>query len=87
MPITQEEIMNVEAPFYIVDDCSKGPRKGKPRKRKPSEVTGFTENDPLGVGGGMFPNMATVYFKNGGWLLLKDLMRLHSIVPKNYNRI
>jgi len=73
--ITEEEIENIQAPFFIVADCKVGPRKGKPKKE-----VGFSGNDPLGVGGGIFPDNPTVYFKNGGWLLLSDLMRYHSII-------
>ena len=86
MPITEEQIRIVKAPFYIVADCLRGKRKGLPRKQKPSEVTGFSDNDPLGVGGGIFPNNPTVYFKNGGWVLLSDLMRYHTIVNNDQLR-
>ena len=84
MPITDQEIMNAKAPFHIVVDCAAGPRKGQPKKEKPSKVTGFSENDPLGVGGGIFPDYPTAYFEKGGWLLVQDLMRYHSIVPEDW---
>lgn len=83
MPITEDEIKSIKAPFYIIADCQRGKRRGLPRKGKPSKVTGFSNIDPLGVGGGIFPNNPTVYFENGGWVLLSDLMRLHTIVNKN----
>lgn len=80
MPITENEIKNIEAPFFIVADCIRGPRKGKPKKERPSKVIGFSGNDPLNVGGDIFPSNPTVYFENGGWLLLCHLMQHHSIV-------
>lgn len=83
MPIKENEIKDVECPFLIVADCLRGPRKGLPKKQKPSKVIGFSENDPLGVGGGIFPNNPTVYFEKGGWLLLSDLMRNHTIVTSD----
>ncbi len=66
--IERHEIEVLEAPFDVLND--KGER---------STVTGFSQNDPLGVGGGMFPDMPTVYFESGGWLLLEDLMRHYSL--------
>jgi hypothetical protein len=80
MPITESEIKSIECPFFIVTDCQRGPRKGQPKKEKPSKVVGFSGNDPLGVGGGIFPDNPTVHFEKGGWLLLSDLMHYHTIV-------
>ena len=70
MTITEEQIQNVSAPFKV----------RKPGRKTISTVTGFSQNDPLGVGGGIFPDMPTVYFENGGWLLVSDLMRHFELV-------
>ncbi len=71
MPITVEEMNAATAPFKVELD-------GK--RRVPIIVEGFSENDPLGVGGGIFPDMPAAYLKSGGWLLVKDLMCHYSIV-------
>ncbi len=73
--IEQHEIERLEAPFDVLND-----------KGKRSTVTGFSQNDPLGVGGGMFPDMPTVYFESGGWLLLKDLMQYYSLAPERQEK-
>ncbi len=75
MTITDSEIESIQTPFQVIFD-------GTP-KEKPIIVMGFSENDPLGVGGGLFPNMPTVYFESGGWLLLANLMTHYSIVERN----
>lgn len=67
--MTEQELRSLKAPVYVQ-------YKGKlPR----SLVTGFSQNDPLGVGGGMFPDMPVCYFKNGGWLLVTDLLRHYEV--------
>jgi hypothetical protein len=62
--ITREQLSKLEAPFVV-----KSVHDGRM-----ATVTGFSKNDPLGVGGGMFPDMPTAYFEGGGWCLLPDLM-------------
>ena len=85
MPITEQQIKTVKAPFYVVGDCLRGSRKGQPRKEKPSKVIGFSGNDPLNVGGGLLPNNPSVYFEGGGWGLLTDVMKYHTIVKEPSN--
>lgn len=74
MPIAVDEITTVSAPFRVRFDGKRGKPIGKPLT-----VEGFSENDPLGVGGGILPDFATVYFKGGGWLLLADLLERYSL--------
>ena len=75
--ITDEQIRSVKAPFDV----------RFVGKKRVATVVGFSENDPLGVGGymGIIPDMATVYFKGGGWLLLRDLMRHYELVEDLQN--
>ncbi len=65
----QEELEGIQAPF-------KAFYQGK---GKAHEVTGFTQNDPLGVGGGFFPDQPTVHFKTGFWLLLPDFLENYEL--------
>jgi hypothetical protein len=63
--MTEQELMKMVAPFTAVS------------KHDGHEVvaTGFSQNDPLGVGGGLFPNNPTVHFEKGGWLLVSDFIK------------
>jgi hypothetical protein len=46
-----------------------------------ASIEGFSDNDPLGVGGGAFPNMPTAYFAGGGWVLVDDLIKYWTLDP------
>jgi hypothetical protein len=71
--MTEQELMDsMPAPFDVVS------KNGKQRR---ATIEGFSKNDPLGVGGGIFPDMPTAYFKGGGWCLVSDLMRHWDIAP------
>ena len=63
--MTEEELKSAQAPFKVISKV----------RRSKAVITGFTKNDPLGVGGGVFPDMPTAYFKGGGWMLVADLLR------------
>lgn len=69
MPITREQLVGLEAPFELISD-------GDGRR---ATVTGFSETDPLGVGGGMLPHMPCAYYEGGGWNLVEDMMRYFSL--------
>ena len=62
--MTLEQLKSAKAPFKV-----KSIHDGEV-----VTVKGFSENDPLGVGGGIFPDMPVAYFEGGGWLLVKDLL-------------
>lgn len=66
-----EELKRAKAPFDVIGkkDGSRG------------TVIGFKQNDPLGVGGGIFPDMPVAYFEDGGWLLVSDLLRNYELAP------
>lgn len=65
-----EELKKMKAPFGVV--CKiKGGSDGI--------VIGFKKNDPLGVGGGVFPDIPVVYFKGGGWITVDDLLQNYEL--------
>jgi hypothetical protein len=66
-----KDLQNVKAPFDVLS-IKDGSRH---------TIKGFAQNDPLGVGGGFFPDMPVVYFEGGGWLLVSDLLRHYEIAP------
>lgn len=76
--ISQEQLSVVEAPVtvYSVHDG------------RSATVTGFSKNDPLGVGGymGIIPDLATAYFEGGGWCLVRDLCQHWSLDPTRKRR-
>ncbi len=69
MPITETQMKASVAPLQVTSD----------HDGHPATVEGFSKNDPLGVGGGMFPDFATAYLKGGGWVLVEDLMTHFSL--------
>lgn len=68
--MSNNELMKAKTPFKVR-------YRGKKRA---FIVTGFTQNDPLGVGGGMLPDMPTAHFKSGGWILIADLIEHYEMV-------
>lgn len=76
--MTEQELRSAKAPFKV--------RSTRTPKRHVATVVGFSQNDPLGVGGGLLPDMPTVYFKGGGWLLVRDLLANYELVSKKRNR-
>lgn len=75
MAITDKELQETKAPFNVKWVGKRGKPIGKA-----AVVSGFSENDPLGVGGGIFPDFATAHFKGGGWILVADLKRYYAII-------
>lgn len=71
--MTLEELKSAKAPFKV---------RSKVEPKRISIVTGFSQNDPLGVGGGIFPDMPTAYFKGGGWLLVDHLLENYDLVRR-----
>jgi len=66
-----EELKSMKAPFDVVD-----------KDGNRHTIVGFKQNDPLGVGGGIFPDMAVAYFDGGGWLLVSDVLRHYEIATE-----
>lgn len=63
-----EQLKSMKAPFDVVD-----------KDGNRHTIIGFKQNDPLGVGGGIFPDMPVAYFHGGGWLLVSDVLRHYEI--------
>lgn len=68
-----KDLQNVTAPFDVLS-IKDGSRH---------TIKGFAQNDPLGVGGGSFPDIPVVYFEGGGWLLVSDLLRHYEIAAEH----
>lgn len=69
--MTKNELLAARAPFAVVSKYD-GHR---------ATVEGFSQNDPLGVGGGVLPDMPVCYFEGGGWLLAEDLLNNFELAP------
>ncbi len=74
--MTREELLKQSAPFDVVEK----------RRKKRVTVRGFAQNDPLGVGGGLMPDIPVVYFKGkndspggGGWVTVEGLLNHYEI--------
>jgi hypothetical protein len=67
--MTEAELKTAVAPFKVR-------RIGK---RRTAIVIGFSQNDPLGVGGFPFPELPIAYFEEGGWLLVSDLVKHYEL--------
>ena len=50
-----------------------------PRDKYQGTVIGYSQNDSLSVGGGLFPNIPCVHFKSGAWLLVSDFLNNYKI--------
>lgn len=72
--MTFEQLQKRTAPFVCYSKHDK--------KQRPITVSGFSENDPLGVGGLIMPMNPTVYFKGGGWVLLSDFIKHHNLTKR-----
>ena len=66
-----EQLKSMKAPFDVVD-----------KDGNRHTIIGFKQNDPLGVGGGIFPDMPVAYFHGGGWLLVSDVLRHYEIAAE-----
>lgn len=66
-----EQLKSMKAPFDVVD-----------KNGNRHTIIGFKQNDPLGVGGGIFPDMPVAYFHGGGWLLVSDVLRHYEIAAE-----
>ena len=66
-----EQLKSMKAPFDVVD-----------KDGNRHTIIGFKQNDPLGVGGGIFPDMPVAYFHGGGWLLVSDVLRHYEIAAQ-----
>ena len=67
-----EQLKSMKAPFDVVD-----------KDGNRHTIVGFKQNDPLGVGGGIFPDMPVAYYDGGGWLLVSDVLRHYEIAAEH----
>jgi hypothetical protein len=67
-----EQLKSMKTPFDVVD-----------KDGNRHTIVGFKQNDPLGVGGGIFPDMPVAYFDGGGWLLVSDVLRHYEIAAEH----
>ena len=70
-----EDLKKAKAPFIVVSK----------KDGSTATVKGFAQNDPLGVGGGVFPDIPVVHFEGGGWLLVDDFLRHYELQPETKN--
>jgi hypothetical protein len=73
----QNDLADISVPFKVREKES----------RSVAVVIGFSQNDPLGVGGGLFPSFQTVYFEGGGWLLLQDFLDNYTLVAPTKKKV
>lgn len=74
--MTIEELKNMVVPFDVVCSLSCGNK---------STVIGFSQNDPLGVGGGLLPDIPVAYFAGGGWILVANLLLYYDLCSETKN--